>query len=169
VPCGDSRDAQDLAEDNSRDWLSAVARRRFRLRDLRLGYVLVPLRAVGGVGTGLTASACYYMYSLEDQQRNAAPPCLRRLPWLSSSLRDSEAGSLMGLAVSVYRLGVLLIPCFLLAREFSAATRSRQHSTCGSPAAPPVVLWLGLLSSALFNVAVAYSGHTLSASAPQQV
>ena len=33
---------------------------------------LVPLRALGGIGAGLTVSAGYYMFSLEDQQRNAA-------------------------------------------------------------------------------------------------
>jgi len=122
-----------------------------------LATVLVPLRAVGGVGTGLTASACYYMYSLEDQQRNAAASVLAQIALAVVVITAiPKLAHSWGWQSVFIGLGVLLIPCFLLAREFSAGyEESAALDLPGSPAAPPVVLWLGLLSSALFNVAVA--------------
>jgi hypothetical protein len=52
-------------------------------------------------------------------------------------------------------LGLLVVPCLFLARRFSAGyTESNAPDLSGSPAAPRVILWLGLISSGLFNVAV---------------
>jgi predicted MFS family arabinose efflux permease len=122
-----------------------------------LAAALVPLRAVGGVGTGLTASACYYMYSLEDQQRNSAASTLAQIALAVIVITAiPKLAHAWGWRSMFIGLGVLLIPCFLLAREFSGGyEESAALDSPGSPAVPPVILWLGLLSSALFNVGVA--------------
>ena len=121
-----------------------------------LATALVPLRAVGGVGTGLTASACYYMYSLEDQQRNAAASVLAQIALAVVVITAiPKLAHSWGWQSVFVGLGVLLVPCFFLAREFSAGYKSKALDLPGSPAVPPVILWLGLISSALFNVAVA--------------
>jgi hypothetical protein len=118
---------------------------------------LVPLRAVGGVGTGLTASACYYMYSLEDQQRNSAASTLAQIALAVIVITAiPKLAHSWGWQSMFIGLGVLLIPCFLLAREFSGGYKeSEVLGLSGSHAVPPVIIWLGLISSALFNVAVA--------------
>jgi hypothetical protein len=118
---------------------------------------LVPLRAVGGIGTGLTVSACYYMCSLENQQRNAAACTLAQsaLALVVITLIPKLAHSLGWRSVFI-GLGLLVIPCLLLARDFSAGyEESEAQDLQGSAAAPPVILWLGLISSAMFNVAIA--------------
>jgi predicted MFS family arabinose efflux permease len=118
---------------------------------------LVPLRALGGVGAGLTVSACYYMYSLEDQQRNAAASVLAQiaLAFVVITAIPKLAHALGWRSVFI-GLGLLVIPCLLLAREFSGSYReSKALDLSGRQAAPRVILWLGLISSALFNVAVA--------------
>jgi predicted MFS family arabinose efflux permease len=118
---------------------------------------LVPLRAVGGFGAGLTVSACYYMYSLEDQERNAAASMLAQIALAIVVITAIPTlVHAFGWRSVFIGLGLLVIPCFFLARYFAAGyEESKPQDLADSPAAVPVILWLGLISSALFNVAVA--------------
>ena len=117
---------------------------------------MVVLRAVGGFGTGLTVSACYYIYSLEDQERNAA----------ASMLGQTTLAFVMITAIprlvhafgwrSVFlALALLVIPCLLSTRSLRRSYEdSRAPHLSHARATPATVIWLGLISSALFNVAV---------------
>jgi predicted MFS family arabinose efflux permease len=119
---------------------------------------LVPLRALGGVGAGLAVSSGYYMFSLEDQQRNAAASMLAQIAFavIVITLIPKLVHS-WGWRSVFLGLGSLVIPCLLLAREFSPGYEEevKVPDLPGSPAAPSLIIWLGLISSALFNIAVA--------------
>ena len=118
---------------------------------------LIPLRALGGVGAGLAVSAGYYMFSLEDQQRNAAASMLVQIALAVVVIAGiPRLAHSWGWRSVFLALGLLLIPCLLLARQFSAGYKEAQaRDLPGSPAATSGILWLGLISSALFNVALA--------------
>ena len=119
---------------------------------------LVPLRALGGIGAGLTVSAGYYMFSLEDQQRNAAASMLAQIAFAVIVITlIPKLVHFWGWRSVFLGLGSLVIPCLLLAREFSPGyeEEAKVPDLPGGPAAPSVMLWLGLISSALFNIAVA--------------
>ena len=120
------------------------------------GAALVSLRALGGVGAGLAVSAGYYMFSLEDQQRNAAASMLAQIALAVGVIAGiPRLAHSWGWRAVFVGLGLLLIPCLLLARHFSAGYKdANPGDLSGSPAATSRILWLGLISSALFNVAV---------------
>ena len=115
---------------------------------------LVSLRALGGVGAGLAVSAGYYMFSLEDQQRNAAASMLAQIALAVVAVAGiPRLAHLWGWRSVFVGLGLLLIPCLLLARQFSAGYKETNPGDL-SGSQTSGVLWLGLISSALFNVAV---------------
>lgn len=118
---------------------------------------LVPLRALGGVGAGLTVSAGYYMYSLEDQERNAAASLFAQSALAVIVITAiPKLAHLLGWRSVFIGLGLLVVPCLLLARQFSASYKeSKALNVSDTAAATPAILWLGLISSAMFNIAVA--------------
>jgi len=118
---------------------------------------IVILRAVGGLGTGLTVSACYYIYSLEDQERNAAASMLGQtaLAFVVITAIPRLAHAFEWRSVFI-GLGLLVIPCLVFARSLRPGYKdSNAPDLSRTLAAPATVIWLGLISSALFNVAVA--------------
>jgi predicted MFS family arabinose efflux permease len=117
---------------------------------------IVTLRAVGGFGTGLTVSACYYIFSLEDQERNAAASMLGQTALafmvITAIPRLTHA---FGWSSVFVGLGLLVIPCLLAARSLHPGYKeSNVPDLSRTLAARASVIWLGLISSALFNVAV---------------
>lgn len=115
---------------------------------------LVAFGALGGIGNGFTYSACYYVYSLEDQARNSA-----------ASLLGQTASSIVvitaippvvhtfGWRAMFVGLGLLVIPCFLVARHFPNGYKEEEaHERSATPTATRGMLWMGLVSVALFGL-----------------
>jgi predicted MFS family arabinose efflux permease len=117
---------------------------------------LIALRVAGGLGTGLTVSACYYMYSLEDQERNSAASLLGQTALaLVVITAIPELAHAWGWRSVFVALGLLLLPSLLLAGAFARGyEESRTPDLSSTPGAPRITLSMGLISSALFNVAV---------------
>jgi predicted MFS family arabinose efflux permease len=118
---------------------------------------IVTLRAGGGFGTGLTVSACYYIFSLEDQERNAAASMLAQTALafivITAIPRLTHA---FGWSSVFIGLGLLVIPCLLAARSLRPGYKEPNKPNLSRTLAGPAsaAIWLGLISSALFNVAV---------------
>ena len=117
---------------------------------------IVTLRAVGGFGTGLTVSASYYIFSLEDQERNAAASLLGQTALafivITAIPRLTHA---FGWSSVFIGLGLLVIPCLLAAPSLRPRYEEANEPDLSRPLATrATAMCLGLISSALFNVAV---------------
>jgi len=116
------------------------------------GPALVVLGVLGGIGNGFTYSACYYVFSLEDQARNSAASLLGQT---ASSIVVITAipavAHTFGWRAMFLGLGLLVIPCFLLAPFFPNGYKEEeaQPLTAG-PSATRGILWVGLVSVTLF-------------------
>ena len=123
-----------------------------------LAGVIVLLRAVGGVGTGITISACYYVFGLQDRERNIAASLLAQTAstFLVFSLLPPTV-NLFGWRAMFIGLALLVLPCLLLAREFPDTyneEKSPESSGATGVTTHPGILALGLVSVALCSVAI---------------
>ena len=123
------------------------------------GAALVALGALGGLGVGFTTSACYYVYSLEDQERNSAAALLGQTAFAGLVITVIPAVvHPFGWRAMFVGFGLLVIPCLLLARHFPDGYKGEEAPepcatlTTAPPTAPRGILWLGLTSVALFSV-----------------
>jgi predicted MFS family arabinose efflux permease len=115
---------------------------------------LVALSALGGLGTGITFGACYYVYGLEHQERNTA----------ASLLGQTASAAVMITAIPVMvhvfgwramfvGFGVLVVPCLILARYFPSGYKQEEAPELSTkPTASGGILWLGLMSVAMFSI-----------------
>jgi predicted MFS family arabinose efflux permease len=116
-------------------------------------FAVVALRAVGGIGTGLTVSACNYVFSLKNRERSYAASMLgfMALAALVIPLIPPLADHLGWRSVFV-GFALLVLPCFALSRLFP---NTYEHDPAPeSPRGPAGarLVWLGFASVALFSV-----------------
>jgi predicted MFS family arabinose efflux permease len=116
-------------------------------------FALVALRAVGGTGTGLAVSACNYVFSLKNRERNYAASMLgfMALAAVVISVIPPLADHFGWQAVFV-GFALLVLPCFALSRLFPS---TYEHDAAPeSPTGPTGqrIVWLGFLSVAFFSV-----------------
>ncbi len=119
------------------------------------GPALVGVRAVGGIGTGLTVTSCIYIYSLRNRERNYAASML--------GMTALAAGVITVIPPLVHRFGwramfmglaLLVVPCLILARSFPSGYGDEARPQLITGPAPQGVLWLGLVSVALSNLGI---------------
>jgi predicted MFS family arabinose efflux permease len=118
------------------------------------GTALVALGALSGIGNGFTYGACYYVFSLEDQARNSAASLLGQTATSLVVITAIPAvAHAFGWRAMFVGLGLLVVPCFLLVRHFPNGYKEEeaQESTT-APTATRAILWVGLVSVALFGL-----------------
>jgi predicted MFS family arabinose efflux permease len=118
------------------------------------GTALVALGALSGIGNGFTYGACYYVFSLEDQARNSAASLLGQTATSLVVITAIPAvAHTFGWRAMFVGLGILVVPCFLLVRHFPNGYKEEeaQESTT-APTATRGILWVGLVSVALFGL-----------------
>lgn len=118
------------------------------------GAALVAFGVLAGIGNGFTYSACYYVFSLEDQARNSAASLLGQT---ASSIVVITAipplAHALGWRAMFVGLGLLVIPCFLLIRYFPSGYKEEEAlEPTTEPTATRGTLWVGLVSVALFGL-----------------
>jgi predicted MFS family arabinose efflux permease len=117
---------------------------------------LVMLQALGGVGTGLAISACYYVYSLADRERNTGAALL-------SETALATVG-MLGIPVLVQKFGwrglfvsfaLLVVPALVLARQFPRDYRDEKSGDGPATSqASQLLTWSALISVSLCGVAI---------------
>jgi len=118
--------------------------------------VLIMLQVIAGVGTGLALTACNYVFSLADRERNTgasllSETALATLGMLVIPVIVQNFGW-RGLFVS---FGVLVFPALLLARHFPRDYRDEKPSDDAAPSpASQLLTWSALISVALCGVAI---------------
>jgi predicted MFS family arabinose efflux permease len=119
---------------------------------------LVVLSAVGGLASGVTISACYYVFSLTDRERNIAGSLVAQT---ASAFAVFAALPMIvgrfGWRAMFVGLALLVIPCLLLARSFPDQYRGEETPERYAPGRAPAArntLWLGLISVALCSLSI---------------
>lgn len=119
------------------------------------GSALISLRSLGGVGTGLAASACNYVFALKDRERNygasmigitaLGAPALALTPWLVNEFgwRAMFAG-----------LAVTALLCLPLSQAFPITFGAQEGtSQVIKRQAPRWIMCVGFVSVTLFSAA----------------
>ena len=114
---------------------------------------LIALRAAGGIGTGLSLAASYYVYGLEHQERNYAACTLGQtgLAFVVMMAIPSLADS-FGWRAPFVCLAALVLPGLMLARHFPVqpTVASPKETNGVRPQNPVGLLSLGIASITAF-------------------
>ena len=117
---------------------------------------LISLRAVGGLGTGLAASACVYVYSRRDRERNAAANILGQTALAGIVITAIPAVvHQFGWRAMFLGFAVLIIPAQILAWYFPTDYKEESPEQAVVPAvhASRWLMWQGIVSVALAGMA----------------
>jgi len=116
---------------------------------------MVFLTAVGGFGTGLATSACYYVFSLSEQERNSAASLLSQTALATLVIAAIPAISMNGGWRWVFlALGFLTLPCVLFTFKFPSAYESASDLETDAATAAKKLEWWALVSTVLANLCI---------------
>jgi predicted MFS family arabinose efflux permease len=116
---------------------------------------LVFLSAVGAFGAGLATSACYYVFSLSQQERNSGAGLLSQTALATLVIAAIPAVSMEGGWRWVFlALGFLTLPCVLFSFKFPSAYESVNHLETDAATAAKKLEWWALASTVLANLCI---------------
>jgi predicted MFS family arabinose efflux permease len=113
------------------------------------GIILVTLRAIGGLGSGLTLGACFVVFALGERERNFAAYSLGQTGLAIAVMAAiPEIANLFGWRGPFLGLAALVVPVLVLAHNLPAQMTISEDSRPTGPSQR--LVWFGIASVTLF-------------------
>jgi len=113
------------------------------------GITLVKLRAIGGLGSGLTLGACFVVFALGERERNFAAYSLGQTGLAVAVIAAIPAiANLLGWRGPFLGLAALVVPTLVLAHNLPTQMIISEYSRATGPSQR--LIWFGIASVTLF-------------------